>query len=156
MERSVYLMYHYAGVLLIDSLATRLAWGHITLSSGWVWLFRAIVLVGIVGSVRWLIGSGCRRQPRVCAALVVPVVALVMVWGFTLTRILPKISEGVVYPLAHYAFPVIIPTMVIIIAGWWTLFPVKLRWYALAAVLGGMFMLNGAALWTLWQFYYAG
>ncbi len=155
-ERSLYLMYHYAGVLLIDSLATRLAWGHITLSSGWVWLFRAIVLVGVVGSVRWLIGGGCRRQARACAALIVPVVALVLVWGFTLTRILPKISEGVVYPLAHYAFPAIIPTMVIIIAGWWTLFPVKLRWYALVAVLGGMFMLNGAALWTLWQFYYAG
>jgi hypothetical protein len=68
-------------------------------------------------------------------------------------RIHPLIS-GPALTSVRYAFPAIIPTVLILTAGWLALWPRRLRPYALALLLAGALLLEAVAVARLWQFYY--
>jgi hypothetical protein len=153
MERSSHLLLHYTGFTPLDSLTTRLAWGHIQLNTIWKYLFRAVVLVALIGTFRWFIRPPAASKKGLRPALLVAGLAALLVWGITITRVLPRISEGVVFPFAHYTFPAILPTALAIVGGWWACWPARFRRYALAVLTSGTVALNGAAIWTIWSFY---
>ena len=57
-------------------------------------------------------------------------------------------------PVARYAYPATVPTVLALVGGWWALTPRRFRrWLALGAfsVLGA---LDVASLWTVWTFFY--
>ncbi len=156
-ERTTDVLQHHAGFMPLDSLASTYAWGHIRLTNPvWVVSFRLFVLFALVGCGIWFIRIGVSSLSSLVgirAALVVLVLAALLAWGSTYTRVLPKIGEGVVYPLARYAFGAIMPTMLILVGGWWSLWPRRWRTYATWALVCGAMALNGVATWTIWTFY---
>lgn len=156
-ERSTELLKGYMGFLPMDSLVGHLAWGHIAVGGPWVYLVRGLALVAAVGCLRWFVVSfhvspGCGTT-SLRAALVLLALAGGLVWFSTITRVLPKISEGVVYPFARYTFPAIIPTTLMLVGGWWAVWPCRVRGYAVLVLLCGVAMLNLHAIWTVWMFY---
>jgi hypothetical protein len=157
-KRSSQVLVAYTGFLPLDGLVSGLAWGQITLHNPmWVYLLRGLVLVALVGSVLWF----ARRwrsnlPPGLRPALVLLVLALLLVWGSTVTRILPRISEGVLYPVARYTFPSIIPTTLALTGGWFTLWPRQLRVAALALLMVAVLLLNIISLLQVHIFYATG
>lgn len=156
-ERSIEVLTGYMGFLPLDSLVGHLAWGHIAIGGPWVYLVRGLALIAAVGCLHWFVASS-RASPGydtagLRAALVVLALAGGIVWLGTITRVLPKISEGVVYPFARYTFPAIIPTVLVLVGGWWAIWPRRVRGYAVLALVGTAAILNLYAIWTVWKFY---
>lgn len=157
-ERSSQILAAYTGFLPLDGLVSGLAWGQITLRNPmWVYLLRGLVLVALVGCVLWFVRRWrSNLPPGVRPALVVLVLALLLVWGSTVTRILPRISEGVLYPVARYTFPAIIPTTLALTGGWFSLWPRRLRVAALVLLVVAVLLLNIISLLQVHIFYATG
>jgi hypothetical protein len=153
-RRSVPVLATYTGFLPLDGWMTGLAWGHVRLSHPVsVALFRGVVAVALVGGGIWLARSRSAAQPGLRPALLVLAVACVLVWGTTATRVLPKIGEGVVYPMARYTFPSVIPTALAIVGGWWVAWPRRVRPAALWLLVGGLVVLHIATIRAIGSFY---
>ncbi|NJN66481.1 MAG: hypothetical protein HC884_07090, partial [Chloroflexaceae bacterium] len=154
-RRSASILAIYTGWLPLDGLVTGLAWGHIRLTNPvWVVLFRGVVAMALVGGGFWLARTRSVARPRgLWPALFVLVVACVLVWGITATRVLPKIGEGFVYPVVRYTFPSVIPTVLAIVGGWGMAWPRRVRPVALWLLVGGLLVLNVASVRLIGAFY---
>ncbi len=153
-QRSSAILARSGGWLPLDGMVQGFAWGHVRLGSSlWVLLFRGVVLLALPSALIWfiLVQPGARTFLR--PAVVVLALAVLLVWGMTMLRVLPQISEGFVWPVARYTFPAIIPTMLLVVGGWWALWPRRSRSSAVWVLVAGMALLNGAALLTIWSFY---
>lgn len=76
-----------------------------------------------------------------------------LIWGNTFLRPLPFLDGVFIFPVARYAFPAMLPTMLALVGGWWVLWPSKFRAYGLVFILLGLLVLNIAAVQTIWMFY---
>lgn len=153
-ERTADIVQRHAGFMPLDSLASTFAWGHIRLTNRiWVMTFRLFVLLALVGCIAWFVRGNTSALVGLRPALSVLALAALLAWGSTYTRVLPKIGEGVVYPVARYTFGAMTPTVLMLIGGWWALWPRRWRTYATWALVGGTFILNSVAVWTIWTFY---
>jgi hypothetical protein len=111
--------YLVTAVRLFRTFWGSFAWGNVALAPSWYILLRYGTLLGIAAAALRLLlifgGLGRSRQ----LAIIWLGVALLAVWAevllrgfFTVLNIKPYI------PTARYAFPVIIPTMLLLVAGW--------------------------------------
>jgi hypothetical protein len=151
-ERSSTLIQNYVGFAPIDGLTTQIAWGNVRFTNPvWLILFRVVIGISLLGAVWWLVKA--RPPAGVRPTLLFLAMVGVMMWVMAYTRVLPKISEGVVFPTARYTFPAIFPTVLAMVGGWQTLWPPRLRSYALWAIIYGTIVLNGVTLYTIWSFY---
>ena len=87
-------------------------------------------------------------------------VSLIVVWGSTFLRGLTSTLDGPVFiPVARYAYPVIIPTMLILNIGWleiigWFERYLKIPTKVLFGLLIGFFiLLDGLSIYSIYQFY---
>lgn len=155
-ERTSGLVLGYLGLIPFDTLFTGMAWGHIRLEGdSWAFLWRGTLLLALAGSLRWWWGRWhTSGLPGLYPALLVLALMFVLVWGNVLTRSLPLINTGIAWPMARYTYPAIVPTVLLLVGGWWALWPRRWREYATEWLVGGILLLNIANLANTWMFYY--
>ncbi|NJP07738.1 MAG: hypothetical protein HC837_20035 [Chloroflexaceae bacterium] len=153
-ERSTALLMRNAGLIPLDTMISGLAWGHIRLEQpAWVLVWRSVALVTFGSAVWWFLRQRTAIDTSTVLALLVLALAMVLVWGNAFVRVLPGISEGVVYPVARYTFPAIIPTMLVVTGGFWVLWPRPWRPIMLLVLIGAVLLLNAISIFTVWSFY---
>jgi hypothetical protein len=102
---------------LSESFWAGFGWGHVPLIGSWSYRLLKI------GSLAGGIGAGIaiyrrRRRLRIDLALFIGL-SLIAIWGSTLLRGADAMIEGASrLPVARYAYPAIIPTMLLLIFGW--------------------------------------
>jgi hypothetical protein len=109
--------------LLLESFWARFSWAQIGLPPPWYALAAAFTGLGVAGAaLRWVRTQ--RRQPGPSKLAVAWLgLALLAVWGTVCLRgLLTVVDTQPVLPVARYAYPAIIPTLLILMAGWQTLF----------------------------------
>ena len=128
---------------VIDSFFGRLGWGDVrstgrTLAN----VLRGIVFMTLLGSAAWFVGrhSGKRRGMR--PAFIVLGMAAVLGWTGAITRSLPMLRAVEALPLARYAFPVAIPTVLMLVGGWRALWPRRYQEWGTALLLAVLVILD--------------
>lgn len=139
----------------VDGLVYWFSWGQVRLSTPlWVYCLYVIGFLAICGCVLWLIPVRAHTANRLYLTIVFLMLSGMLVWGNTILRPLPLLNEQYVVPATRYAFPAIAVTVLVLVGGWWALWPRKQRIYAVAALLIGLLILNVVSIGTIWSFYY--
>ena len=129
-------------------------WGHIWMrGSVWPVVFLALALSSVVGCARWLFQSEPSRARELRPALLFLGLAGVLGWSLAILRPLPLFEARMVFPTARYAFPAMIPTVLVLVAGWSALWTRSYRLFGMCLLVGFMIGLNVAAVWTIKSFY---
>ena len=145
-------VYGHTALILFQSFWARFGWNHIPLAGGWYWAPGALTLLGSAGAV--LGGIRLRSvKTRMRRAILLLVVAGSLVWLNTLLRPHPLAIRFFV-PVARYAYPVIIPTMLVLVAGWLNLVPRPFRRWVIWLALAVLLTIDVVSVWTLWTFHY--
>ena len=140
-------------VILFKTFWARFGWNHIGLGAGWYVALAVPTLLGLTGILlfflRYLVNWRRRRGNdggeswRLWGLMLASAIA---VWGLTLLRVHPVVGGDVsIWPAARYAYPAIIPTVMLLLAGWRALTPA--RWWPRLA----LFSLVGLALLDVWS-----
>jgi hypothetical protein len=153
---------------LLQSFWARFGWNQISLPQGWYWALAAVTAWGAIGAGvgylrlwRAARASGDResgvgkREPeraRRLAAWTFLGVAALLVWTNAFLRVHP-LGARIQVPVARYAYPAIIPTVLALAGGWWTLTPRRFRPWVVAGLICALLALDGMAVWTLLQVY---
>jgi hypothetical protein len=139
---------------LFQSFWARFGWNHIGVADNWYWALGAMTLLGVVGA-----GIAYARQGRMGwptslhRALGLLALSGLLVWANAFLRPHPLIDKPFI-PVARYAYPAIIPTMLVLIGGWRMLVPRRFgRWGALAGFCVFV-LLDAISIQTLFAFYY--
>jgi len=140
---------------LFQSFWARFGWNDIGISSGWYWVLGTLTVLGTVGAVVG-IAKAYRDGRSVSWTRAVALLALagLLLWGNAFLRLHPVVYPNPFLPVARYAYPAIIPTVIALAGGWWTLSPRRCRrWYTvgLFSILG---VLDITCLWTILLFNY--
>ncbi len=143
------------GPALYSEFFSSFAWGHVRLQSP-LWNFSAFLLsvLALLGCLKWSIGQKTSAKPSLSPALLVVGLAGILIWLLALAWPLPYHWAKVSLPSARYTFPALLPTVLVIVGGWWALWPRRLRGLAVGLLLFGVFALDGAAIATIWSFYH--
>ncbi len=154
-ERTGQMLWRYVRLVPFDSFFTVFAWGHVRLSHPvWTYLYRGMLLFALSGGIIWFFRCWMHKPVAVRAVFFFFMLTVLAIWLNTFLRPLPFIDGSFVLPIARYAFPAIVPTMLVLVGGWWALWPGSQRNYAVVAFVAGMFIWNAAAIRVIWLFYY--
>jgi hypothetical protein len=103
---------------LVRTFWAKFAWGHVPLLGHKPYrLLASITLLGVIGSVvaYWRKRTGLTWEVAIFLGLV-----LLLFWGMTIVRGAIYVALPRVYiPVARYAYPAIVPTTLLLTAGWW-------------------------------------
>lgn len=115
--RATSIYYYAAAVHLLRTFWALFGWGHIWLAAGRPYLVLALLtLLGLVGAFSVLFR---RRKHLPWAVLTCLGLSVLIVWGMTFVRgSLYLFYQREFYSVARYAYPVIIPTMLLLVTGW--------------------------------------
>ena len=100
-----------------QSFWARFGWGNVTLPGNYLYIILGfITLAGLIGAIFAL----WQRRKQISWAIVIFLsLALLFIWGSAFLRGIGTILETAHFiPGARYAYPVIIPTMLVLILGW--------------------------------------
>ena len=145
-------VYRYTALILFQSFWARFGWGNIALAEGWYWGLGVLTALGAAGAVRGgarihALTTGVRRAIGLLLA------AGLLVWLNTLLRVHPLATRAFI-PVARYAYPAIVPTVLALVCGWLALVPRRYwRWGTLAG-LCVLILLDVVSIRTLLAFYY--
>jgi hypothetical protein len=153
-------VYRYELMVLLQTFWGRFGWNHIGLPDAYIYFLLLMTLAGGVSAGLFLIRR--MRVPRRTAAwrwhaVVLLGAALIAGWGGAILRIHPVwASDRILWPVARYAFLVVIPTALALCIGWVQIVPS--RWLKEAAWAGllGLIALDAIAIWTVILPYYYG
>lgn len=100
----------------------RFGWGHVPLPATLYTVLYAISVVGLIGG-SWALMRNLRKMSNIVQfALLWIVLAALALWIPTLLRGLFTVGRSagtdIYIPTARYAFPAIVPTMLLLVAGW--------------------------------------
>ncbi|HSQ28060.1 MAG TPA: hypothetical protein VLM80_13135, partial [Anaerolineales bacterium] len=99
----------------------KFAWGHVGLS-GWTFLGRPYFWLAVFSVLGFLgaIVAVLRRSRRLDKTfLMIFFLLLVLAWGINFLRGVPyAVNDRLYLSVARHAFPVIIPTMLVMVVGW--------------------------------------
>jgi hypothetical protein len=76
-----------------------------------------------------------------------------LVWTNALLRFHPLLGKPYI-PVARYAYPVIIPTVLALVGGWMALVPARYWRWAAVVMFGALLVLDVMAIRTVYAFYY--
>jgi hypothetical protein len=138
---------------VLYGLFGRFAWGHIALPAVIPpVLFQAWAILAITGSVWWLVRS--KPAPRLRPALAFLALSGLVVWiSVALWPLSYVLLARAPLPSSRYTFPVILPTLLVLVGGWWALWPRRVRPVGVAILLGVMVLFNVLAIITIRSFY---
>lgn len=155
------LVYYQAMVKsLVQSFWAKFGWAHVVLQGYRPYTFLALITVaGIVGALF----AFWRKRDRIPWDVVFFLgIASLVLWGSTMIRGLSSILAGSYFiPVARYAYPVIIPTMLFLNIGWLELIrslekylkvPSKVSYVLLILF---FFLLTGISLFSIHSYYSA-
>ena len=147
-------VYKVTSARLLQSFWARFGWNQTGLSDGWYGGLGVLTVLGMVGtSVAWLKACRLGRPMPWMRAVGLLALAAVILWGNAFLRAHPVYPNSFL-PVARYAYPAIIPTVLALASGWWAITPRRFRrWFSLAifSVLG---VLDVVSLWTVTLFFY--
>jgi hypothetical protein len=158
-------IYRATAGLLVESFWARFSWGQIGLPSPWYALAAVFTIVGALAAAIRLARSRARRSESWNLAVAWLALALLASWGTVSVRgLFSAVDAEVALPVARYAFPVIIPTLLFLAAGWQAVFVGPGFWAApgrwatprdwLAAVPLAFFLaLDVVSVWAIVQVY---
>jgi hypothetical protein len=86
------------------------------LGSQTFWVIGFVILAGIVGAAGYL---WRRRKNLPWGILIFLGSSVAAIWGAALLRGISSILGSIYIPTARYAFPAMIPTMLILCVGWY-------------------------------------
>lgn len=153
LERTGPVLYHSFRRVLMTFFVV-FAWGHIQIpGSLWFSLLQALIAISLAGMVVWLARRRARLPQSLWPSLILLGLAVFLSWGSTIARVLPALELNPYLPVARYTFPAIIPGLLMLVGGWWALWPRRLRTPAALLLLAGLFVLNLLAIHTIWTFY---
>ncbi len=127
-------------------------WGGIALDPAWQWTFATAAGIALLGAGKWMFWQ--RQTSGAVATVLFLGLAGLLVWSNTLLRALPLLDGNVFIPVARYAFPAVLPLMLLIVGGWWALPPQ--RWQRLGVLifisyLVVLWLVSLATLWTIYD-----
>lgn len=138
---------------LLQTFWGRFGWGHVRLLGGPAYPLLALLSgLGLVGAG---LAAWRSRRHLPWAALLVLGLALLGVWGLTLVRGSNYVLQprAVFFPVARYMFPAILPTLLVLNAGWLAL--VRLPGWAVRPGYLVFFLgLDLLAILSIVRFYY--
>lgn len=135
-------------------------WNHLVLPPGYFYPLAALCLLGLFGASSGLVRlrrKGWLADPATWRILLLLAVALLVGWGETIARVHPVlVTKHISWPVARYADVVIVPTALLLCAGWSEIIP--RRWARVAALVGSFSLvaLDLVALATVILPYYYG
>lgn len=109
--------YRLSGRLLVERFWAVFGWAHILLDQPVVykWL-SALTLIGVVGALLFLYRKRNNHEWEIVFLITL---SLLVVWSFALVRGTAFIfSPRLYYTVARHAYPVMIPSMLILLLGW--------------------------------------
>ena len=141
---------------LLQSFWARFGWNQLGLSGVWLWILPALTILGTAGAVAagrqaWRSGQA---RPWAHAVGLLGIAGL-LVWGNAFLRPHPLLGNPFI-PVARYAYPAIIPSLLALAGGWWALTPKRFRGGYLPALVSALAVLDIVSLLTIWQFFYGG
>jgi hypothetical protein len=151
--------YHAAAQNLLQTFWAKFGWGHIPLSpftDQFYFLLQVLTLIGSGGAGIWVLRRGIFQSWNLFLFLSI---VLAGIWVQTFLRGIPSLIGSVYLPPARYAYPVIIPTMLALNAGWLEIAHFLERWHLPHHVkfwVYGLFflILDIASFWTVFYYYY--
>jgi hypothetical protein len=152
-------IHRYTMVNLFQSFWARFGWNHVGLTAGWYWALLILTLLGFGGFAVFFIRHYSRYlAPWQRRAISLLLVAFFLVWGSNLIRPHPvlALSLRIVLPVARYAYPLIIPTVMFLFLGLRELTPRRFRRFLPAMCLVGLMLLDTVSWFgTIIPFYYS-
>ena len=145
---------------LTQTFWAKFGWGHVVIMGYRPYTFLALVtLLGCIGALY----AFWRRRDRILWDVVFFLgVASLIVWGSAMARGLSSILQGSYFiPVARYAYPAIIPTMLFLNLGWLELIlgferhlrvPSKVSYTLLVLF---FIVLNGISFFSIYSYYFA-
>jgi hypothetical protein len=149
-------IYPRAAASLFQSFWARFGWNQISVAKEWYWLVGAMTLTGIVGTVIAYMRHRRSRQPAgTRRAIDLLALSILLAWINASLRVHPYLGKPFI-PAARYAYPAIIPTVLVLVNGWGSILPRRFwRWGAWAG-LGALVLLDAVSIQALYAFYYGG
>jgi hypothetical protein len=115
---------------LFQTFWAKFGWAHVPLLGHRP--YRVLGIFTIAGLLGAVVGLWRRRRLISGETLVFFACALVLVWGFALMRGSSSIVEdSILVPSARYAYPVVIPTLLILTYGWVEILKTLRNWFNL-------------------------
>ena len=145
-------------IRISQSFWARFGWGHVPILGEYSYpVLGFLTLVGLVGA---LLSMGRHRKQLQWDLIFFFGVSLLFIWGLTIMRGSGSILDGrYLIPVARYAYPAIIPTMLILNLGWLELFYWIKRFIKIPSTVGfALFLLlflglDALSLLTIVKFY---
>ncbi len=150
--------YQATGANLLRTFWAKFGWGHISLAGSKPYRALAVVtLLGMAGA-GWAIWQ--RRYALPWEVLLLLGLALLGVWIPAVIRGIGSLFGWALIPVARYAYPVIIPTVLVLNVGWQELLRLFGQWLRItpkvqhAAYLLFFAALDALSILTITRFYY--
>ena len=124
--------YRAAGQNLLHTFWAKFGWGHVSLlplTNQFYFLLQMITLFGLSGVY---LGLFRRRSSLTWSVILFMGIVLVGIWVQTFFRGIESIRSTIFIPVARYAYPVIIPTLLMLNAGWLEIAYLLERWVHLS------------------------
>jgi len=142
---------------LMETFWAKFAWASVPLPAPWYSVLTWATWLGLLGGGWFAVQhfrSGRELPWGTRASLLVLGLAFAILWGSNLLRGYFSIWQAHVYiPVARYAYPAIIPTMLWLVVGWHALLPMPGSWRPVI-YFWGLGLLDFEALHTLWKVFY--
>lgn len=144
---------------LVRTFWAKFGWGNVPLLGQRPYAFLAVLTALGLAAAAWSLLRARRRAPWDAMALLG--FALAAVWGQAMVRGLYSLMTSVFVPGARYAYPVIVPTLLVLDVGWWQVLGAAsrlVRWsqrLVCAAFVAAFLALDVYALISLVTFYAA-
>jgi hypothetical protein len=138
---------------LFRSFWGKFGWGHVSLIGNKP--YRPVLFFTLIGLAGFMVGLVRWRKTVNWHILLFVSLTLALVWGSTLIRGVPYMWLRIFIPTARYAYPVIIPTMFLLLFGWRAIWPARAWKYIKFGLVIGLIWLDAVAIYSVWLFYTA-
>jgi hypothetical protein len=151
-------IYRSAFTNLFQSFWARFGWNHIRLASGWYWGLVILTIAGIGGSLYFLVASfnkGTDLSSRQSLSAGWLLTGMLFIWiGAILRTDFPFGFDEVFIPPARYAYPAVIPTIIVLSVGWyWLSRRFTWKWIGIILVILSFILLDIFSIVRIYNFY---
>jgi hypothetical protein len=152
--------YQLAIERLSESFWAGFGWGHVPMRGAWT--YRILKLVSLAGLIGAVLAFYRKRKDFPVDSIIFLGLSLFLIWATAFLRGTNTIVDGRYFiPVARYAYPAIIPTMMLLCAGWLEISSkvrrvIKAPEYLTAIMFFAFFLaLDILGIFTIFNFYFS-